>query len=95
VHQKEPAEFLKNYMEDCVIDLVSEVMQGLKDVCACEKCRMDVAAIVLNNLPPKYVVTRKGHLYTKLSVLQQQFNVDIVSAITKAAATVSKNPRHD
>ena len=91
---KASSEFIKNYMEDCVVDLVGEIMQGL-GVCTCEKCQMDVAAIVLNAMPPKYVVTRKGQLYTKLSVLQQQFNVDIVSAITKATDTVSKKPRHE
>jgi competence protein ComFB len=90
----EQGEFIKNYMEDCVIDLVEDIMKGM-DVCACEKCRMDVAAIALNSLPPKYVVTRKGQLYTKLSVLQQQFNVDTVSAITKATVIVSERPRHD
>ena len=87
-------EFLKNYMEDCVIDLVDGIMKGM-DVCTCEKCKMDVAAIALNALPAKYVVTRKGQLYTKLFVLQQQFNVDIISAITKATVIVSERPRHD
>jgi len=55
---------------------------------------MDIRAIALNSLPPKYVVTRKGELYTKLSSLQQQFDVDIISAITKAAVIVGRNPRH-
>lgn len=87
-------EYLKNYMEDCVVDLVDSIMQGM-DVCACEKCKMDVTAIALNALPAKYVVTRKGQLYTKLFVLQQQFNVDIISAITKATVIVSERPRHE
>lgn len=87
-------EIIKNYMEDCVIDMMEEVMKGM-NVCTCEKCQMDIAAIALNSLPPKYVVTRKGQLFTKLSVLQQQFDVDIISAITKAAVIVSKKPRHD
>jgi len=87
-------EFIKNYMEDCVIDQVEEIMKGM-EACTCDKCKMDVAAIALNALPPKYVVTRKGQLYTKLSVLQHQFNVDIISAITKAIVLVSERPRHE
>ena len=87
-------EYLKNYMEDCVIDLVENIMGGM-GVCTCDKCKMDVTAIALNALPAKYVVTRKGHLYTKLFVLQQQFNVDIISAITKATVVVAERPRHE
>ena len=90
----EQKEVLKNYMEDCVIDMVDNILEGL-GCCVCEKCKLDVTAIALNALPAKYVVTRKGQLFTKLSVLQQQFNVDIISAITKAASMVSKKPRHD
>lgn len=93
VNPKASTEFIKNYMEDCVLDALGEILHGM-NVCDCDKCRMDVAAVALNSLPPKYVVTRKGQLYTKLSVLQQQFDVDIISAITKAAVIVSKKPRH-
>lgn len=94
VNLKISNEIIKNYMEDCVIDSMAAILKGM-NVCSCEKCQMDVAAIALNTLPPKYVVTKKGQLFTKLSVLQQQFDVDIISAITKAAVIVSKKPRHD
>jgi len=65
------------------------------NACACERCQFDISAMALNNLPPKYVVTRKGQLYTKLNAFQQQFNVDVISAVSRAASIVSKNPRHD
>ncbi len=85
---------LKNYMEDCVDDLIIPVLKRINS-CTCESCILDVKAIVLNNLPPKYVVTRKGQFYTKLSSLQNQFEVDIIASITKASSMVSKNPRHE
>lgn len=85
---------LKNYMEDCVGDMLEAVLKSM-DCCNCDKCRHDIMAITLNMLPPKYVVTRKGSLYTKLAALQSQFDVDIISAITKAAVIVGRNPRHD
>jgi competence protein ComFB len=84
---------IKNYMEDCVSDMLDQVLNDI-NVCACEKCKYDILAIALNSLPPKYVVTRKGQLYTKLSSLQQQFDVDIIAAITKASVIVARNPRH-
>jgi competence protein ComFB len=85
---------MKNYMEDVVAEMLPAVLARM-EVCQCDRCRYDIMAYVLNKLPPKYVVTRKGHLYTKLSAFQQQFEVDVITAITTAAAIVSAHPRHD
>lgn len=85
---------IKNYMEVIVFNLMSEVLPDI-NVCKCDKCRLDIAAIALDDLPPKYIVTEKGELYTKIDALQQQFEVDVISAITKAAVLVKRNPRHD
>jgi len=85
---------MKNYMEDCVEDMLPQLMAKL-DICQCERCRMDVMAYVLNKLPPKYVVTRKGHLYAKLTTIQTQFEVDIIANVTKAAEIIRANPRHN
>ena len=85
---------MRNYMEDCVMDMLPSVLAEVKG-CHCERCKMDILAQVLNKLPPKYVVTRKGHLYTKLSTIQAQFDVDIISAITQAASIVCARPRHE
>jgi competence protein ComFB len=84
---------IKNYMEDCVSDMLDQVLKDI-NVCSCEKCKYDITAIALNSLAPKYVVTPKGELYTKLSSLAQQSDVDIISAITKASVIVNRNPRH-
>ena len=85
---------IKNYMEDCVNDMLDSVLNDIRS-CTCEKCKYDITAIALNSLPSKYVVTKRGQLYTKLSALQQQFDVDIIAAITKAAVIVNRNPRHN
>jgi competence protein ComFB len=81
-------------MEDCVADMLDGVLHDIHS-CTCEKCRYDITAIALNSLPSKYVVTKRGELYTKLDALQQQFDVDIIAAITKAAVIVNRNPRHN
>lgn len=84
---------LKNYMEEIVFYQMKDVLADI-NVCKCEKCMMDIAAIALNDLPTKYIVTEKGELYSKINILMQQFEVDVVSAITKAAVLVKRNPRH-
>jgi competence protein ComFB len=50
--------------------------------------------MALNDLPTKYVVSEKGELYTKLNELEQQFEIDVETAIIKAAVIVSRNPKH-
>jgi competence protein ComFB len=85
---------MKNYMEDLVADMLPAVLNRM-NVCQCDRCKYDIMAYVLNKMPPKYVVTRKGQLYTKLYAFQQQFEVDVVAAITTGAAIVSAHPRHD
>lgn len=94
--QKEEATLtqLKNYMEEIVFNMMKEVLENI-NVCTCDKCILDIAAIALNGLPPKYVVTEKGELYSKVNILQQQFEVDVIAAITKAADIVKKHPRHE
>jgi len=85
---------IKNYMEEIVFNLINEVLEDI-NVCKCGKCTMDIAAIALNDLPPKYIVTEKGELYSKINALRQQFEVDVIAAITKAAVLVKRKPRHD
>lgn len=85
---------LRNYMEELVAQKTDDILKSI-DICKCEKCRLDVIALALNNLPAKYVVTEKGELYTKLNEFEQQFGINVDTAIIKAAASVSKSPKHN
>ena len=85
---------LENYMEVIVFNLIDDLMAKC-DCCKCEICRMDIAAYALNHLQPKYVVTRKGEVYSKVNeLLYYQYNTDITLAILDAIKVVSANPRH-
>jgi competence protein ComFB len=81
-------------MEDEVLIIVNRLMDNVDDMCTCEKCRMDVTAIALNNLPTKYVVTEKGELYGKLDTMNYQFETDIIKEVIKAIEKVKKSPQH-
>jgi competence protein ComFB len=85
---------IKNYMEEVVFMLMKEVLNDINS-CKCDKCILDIAAIALNDLPPKYIVSEKGELYSKINSLKQQFEVDVIAAITKAAVLVKRKPRHE
>ncbi|MDN5346490.1 MAG: competence protein ComFB [Clostridia bacterium] len=87
--------FLKNYMEDCVWELLDKVLEQDPAACRCPACRYDMVALALNNLPPRYVVREKGEVYSKASMLEIQHRADIYTALTKALAIVKQNPRHE
>lgn len=85
---------LKNYMEDAVFQVLNSVLATRPDVCKCERCRLDIAALTLNQLSPKYVVTEEGEIYAKTQKLHHQFEADVIPAILSAMEKVAKNPRH-
>lgn len=85
---------IKNYTENLVEYKIDKLIQK-SGVCNCPRCTADIKALALNQLKPKYVVSSKGECYAKLSVLEKQTEIDVISAITKAIEIVSKNPRHD
>lgn len=85
---------LKNVIEDLVREKLDEYLEKRDDICKCKQCKLDILAIVLNNFPPKYIVTKKGEAYSRLNALSLQFNVDILTAIIQACEIVKRNPRH-
>lgn len=85
---------LKNHMEEVVFNQMKSTLKDV-DMCKCDKCMMDVAAIALNELPAKYVVTDKGVLFSKIDALQSQFEVGVTASIMRAAQIVRKVPLHN
>lgn len=86
---------LQNLIEHDVINAINKLGDTLGDYCGCDKCKLDVAALALNNIKPKYVVTEKGMLLGRANNFNQQFNTDIILEVTKAIKTVGSNPQHD
>ncbi|MEN6413521.1 MAG: late competence development ComFB family protein [Veillonellales bacterium] len=85
---------IKNYMEDLVWDHLDRIIES-SNTCNCEKCRYDIAALALNFLPPRYVVTDRGETYTRVKALEQQFYVDVITAISNAVQIVRSRPHHE
>ncbi len=51
---------LKNYNEDLVLDTVKIVLKDRPDVRPTRSFYLDVAAYVLNRIPPKYITSERG-----------------------------------
>ena len=86
---------LLNYMEEAAKRALDELLiePQYQRINFTEKTKMDILAFALNHLPPRYVVTEKGHLYTRLDELKQQFQTDITVELSKAISVVQANPR--
>jgi Late competence development protein ComFB. len=83
----------KNLMEIVVMNKIRE-MESELDCCKCDQCLMDIATYVLNRIPPKYIVTTKGRIFSNLEALSIQHIADIVTLILEASFLVSESPRH-
>jgi competence protein ComFB len=84
---------LKNYTEEAV-KLYLDKWYKDANVCQCDDCRLDVMAIMMNNLPPKYVVTEKGALYAQLEDFDPQYKINFMTIMTQAIKIVNEKPRH-
>ena len=86
---------LLNYMEEAAKKALEELLIEPRylELNFTEKNKMDVLAFALNHLPPRYVVSEKGHLYTRVDELKQQFRTDIIVELSKAISIVQANPR--
>jgi competence protein ComFB len=84
----------RNVMEMLVVQKLDEMWETI-DCCKCEKCKMDIIACTLNQLTPKYVVTKEGELYARLCELNNEHEIEILIALTKAIKTVKDKPKHD
>lgn len=85
---------LINIMEDKVLAVVNKAAPELK-CCTCNRCRIDIAAYVLNRIQPKYVDTEKGALYTKANHMNPEFDMKLLLEVTQAASAIGKAPNHD
>lgn len=84
---------LVNVAEQLVRQKVREMMADF-DMCRCEKCFLDVCAIVLNKTHAYYCTTEKGKLLSLLDATDYQFKTDLVVSVLQAMKFVKDNPRH-
>jgi len=84
---------LKNLMEEVVATTLTGIWDQ-EEMCKCEKCRLDVLAIALNKLPPRYLVTDRGKVFSRTEFLELQKNIDVIAALVSAVRAVRSNLRH-
>lgn len=88
---------LKETEPACLINLMEHMVAEKLDAafdkfhcCKCDKCKKDAAAIALNKLPPRYVVSDKLSLLLE----DRQTNSEVTTAIIQGILIVKAHPRH-
>lgn len=83
-----------NVMEALVAEVLADALGSAPEACACARCRLDMTAFALNNLPPRYVVDDGAHAAEDRASLVAPFRADARYAARAALQMVSARPRH-
>jgi competence protein ComFB len=89
-------ELLKNEAEKLVLDeLEIQLARASEEVCRCNDCVVDMAAMALNNIKPLYRFSILGTLYAAQAKNEPVYADTIQQAVAQAISKVSSNPSHD
>lgn len=86
---------LINMTEYIVREKLDKLLADFPEICQCEKCKDDMLAVILNQLPAQYVSTRKGELFKRIQASGMQNGVDIDIISLRAIQLVSASPQHE
>ena len=56
-------DYLKNTLEEIVIQEVEDAFRTHPEICHCLQCKKDVTVFVLNNIKPRYIISTRGMLH--------------------------------
>ncbi len=90
-------DLLVNEVESVVIDEIErQLNRAGKDVCRCQDCVLDMAALALNHLKPNYrsTLSYKGVIY-KQRLKSDTYRRSVEKVVEKAIEKIRKNPSHE
>jgi competence protein ComFB len=87
---------LVNETEHMVIDELERALDDAveKNICTCEDCVLDMAALALNILKPHYRVSLLGAMYAH-GAIDPKYYEEVTRAVNAAIEKVRRNPAHD
>ena len=87
---------LKNEAEQLVLrELEAQLGEHGPDLCRCNECVVDMAAMALNATKPMYRFSLLGSLYAAQAMNDEAYAESVQQAVTQAIERVSANPGHD
>jgi competence protein ComFB len=88
-------ELLKNEAEELVLrELEKQLESWPGEICRCNDCIVDMAAMALNSIKPLYRFSLLGTLYAAEAMSEHSYAESLQNAVTTAIDKVSSNPSH-
>jgi competence protein ComFB len=90
---------IHNTVEDTVFASITEICTAIEndgrgDICTCPQCRRDAACYVLNQTPPRYVISNRGVARVEQGSIERQQDIaDITALIHEGMKRVAHNQR--
>jgi competence protein ComFB len=89
-------ELLRNEAEKLVLDELGRQLESFEgEVCTCNDCVVDMAAMALNAIKPYYRFSLLGTLYAAQAMSEESYAASIKEAVSSAIEKVRENPSHD
>jgi competence protein ComFB len=89
-------ELLKNEAENLVIGEIENQLESESDqMCRCNECIVDIAAMALNSVKPLYRFSLLGTLYASQAMSEKAYADSVKKAVAFAIKKVKNNPAHD
>jgi competence protein ComFB len=87
---------LVNAAESLVLHELGRQLEVYGDeICRCNECVVDMAAIALNSVKPLYRFSLLGSLYAAQTMNEKTYADSVQKAVAGAIERVRKNPSHD
>ncbi|MDR0377064.1 MAG: late competence development ComFB family protein [Spirochaetaceae bacterium] len=89
-------ELLKNEAETMVLEELGRQLESFDgEICTCNDCVVDMAAVALNTVKPYYRFSLLGTLYAAQAMSDEAYANSVKEAVSTAIEKVRKNPSHD
>ena len=82
-----------NLTQALVEDKADKLMRQF-GMCTCNRCKVDVTAIALSNLPAKYVAMQNRDILPLLSMYEERYSAAVTVQVMNACRMVMKRPHH-
>lgn len=93
--EQEPDEYICFNVTQALVEDKADKYIKMFGLCSCNRCRIDVIALALSNLPAKYVVAKPHELIPRLSMYEQKYNAAVVTQVMSACRKVLDRPHHE
>jgi competence protein ComFB len=89
-------ENLANEAERLVLEELGRQLESYQgEICLCNDCVADMAAMALNSVKPLYRYSLLGALWTSSAMEDEAYAASVQEAVSNAIEKVRANPSHD